>query len=120
MPNLGMLQGGGGRRNGPALRPAESAGRTAGRWFGWRIGRPECRPAVRPAESASRHRRRAEPPEPNRPSRSAAEGTAGSFRPAGEGYITPTFLGIPKRGTKSEVATQILPSWGPRKMAPKN
>ena len=32
--------------------------------------------------SADRHRRRAEPPEPNWPSRPAAEGTAGSFRPA--------------------------------------
>ena len=28
------------------------------------------------------------------------------------GYITPAFSGIPNRGTKSEVAAQILPSWG--------
>ena len=42
-------------------------------------------PAVRPAESAGRHRRRAEPPEPNWPSRTAAKGTAGSFRPAQSG-----------------------------------
>ena len=39
-------------------------------------------PAVRPAESAGRHCRRAEPPEPNRPSRTAAEGTAYSFIPS--------------------------------------
>ena len=28
------------------------------------------------------------------------------------GYITPAFSGIPNTETKSEVATQILPSWG--------
>ena len=36
----------------------------------------------RPGGLAGRHRRRAEPLEPNRPRRTAAEGTAGSFRPA--------------------------------------
>ena len=35
------------------------------------------------------------------------------------GCFTPVFSGIPNRGTKSEVAAQILPSWGPRKMPKK-
>ena len=40
--------------------------------------------------SAGRHGRRAEPPEPNRPSRTAAEGTACSFRPAAMmGWLSP-------------------------------
>ena len=104
MPNPGSLGGGGGvRRNGPAVRPAGlpgggSAGRTAGRVGSGgpagRLGRPKCRPAVRPAESAGRHRRRAEPPEPNRPSRTAAEGTAGSFRPTSTLYSSLTISKI--------------------------
>ena len=91
----GSLGGGGG---GASERPGGSAGRPAGRTTGQvgsggpagRLGRPNCRPVVRPAESAGRHRRRAEPPEPNRPSRTAAEGTAGSFRPTrgGRGQCT--------------------------------
>ena len=47
---------------------------------------------VRPAESAGRHHCRAEPPEPNRPSRTTAEGTTGSFRPAGCLHALPSFL----------------------------
>ena len=48
------------------------------RWSG-RPSRPAEPPGV---GSAGRHHRRAEPPEPNRPSRTTAEGTTGSFRPA--------------------------------------
>ena len=48
-------------------------------YFGGGGGRRNV-PAVRPAKSAGGHRRRAKPPEPNRPSRTAAEGAAGSFR----------------------------------------
>ena len=79
MPNLGILGGWWGGCVGAARRFGRPD-RRPGRFR--RSGRPKCRPAVRPAESAGRHRRRrAEPPEPNRPSRTAAEGTAGSFRP---------------------------------------
>ena len=83
------------RRNGAVVRLAEptpsgSAGRPAGRTTSQlgsggpagQLGRPNHRALVRPAESAGRHDRRAEPPEPNRPSRTTAEGTTGSFRPA--------------------------------------
>ena len=100
----GSLGGGGG---GASERPGGSASRVgrpdrravvrpAGRvGSGGPAGRrrPKCRPAVRPAESAGRHRRRAEPPEANRPSRTAAEGTAGSFRPT-QGWGDSFLLGV--------------------------
>ena len=54
------------RRNGPAVRPAEPAGRTAGRWFGRTAGRVGSGgPAGR---SAARRSGR-----PNRPADTAAE-----------------------------------------------
>ena len=75
---------------GRPIRPAETTAEDFGRKFG-----RHHRAVVRPAESAGRttsrlgsggpagrHHRRAEPPETNRPSRTTAEGTTGSFRPA--------------------------------------